>query len=150
MATLAAGDATALVLFAAIGRLSHGEGLAPGDLAATALPFLLGWALTAPFLGAFSDEARGHDVGAATAAAAKSWAVATPVSLLFRAVSQGRAPPVAFAVVSFVVTGALLVAWRAAAAAQAPKRDRRAAATQNRVGNPLEFLTLLTGLVKRW
>ena len=147
---MAAGDATALLLFSAVGRLSHGEGLAPGDLAATALPFLLGWALTAPFLGAFSEAARGNAVGAAIAAAAKSWAVATPVSLLLRAVSQGRAPPTAFAVVSFVVTGVLLLAWRATAAVQAPKRDRRAAASRNKAGNPLEFLTLLSGLVKRW
>ena len=44
-ALLAGGDAAALLLFAAIGRSSHGEGLAPGGVLATAAPFLLGAAL---------------------------------------------------------------------------------------------------------
>jgi len=40
VALLAGGDAAALLLFAAIGRANHGEGL--GGVLDTALPFLLG------------------------------------------------------------------------------------------------------------
>lgn len=47
-ALLAGGDAAALLLFAAIGRSSHGEGLAPGGVLSTAAPFLLGAARWAP------------------------------------------------------------------------------------------------------
>ena len=47
-ALLAGGDAAALLLFAAIGRSSHGEGLAPGGVLATAAPFLLGAARRVP------------------------------------------------------------------------------------------------------
>lgn len=41
-ALLASGDAAALLLFAAIGRSNHSEGLAPAAVLATAAPFLLG------------------------------------------------------------------------------------------------------------
>ena len=53
-ALLAGGDAAALLLFAAIGRSSHGEGLAPGGVLATAAPFLLG---AARWLPGISDQA---------------------------------------------------------------------------------------------
>ena len=151
VATLAAGDAAALLVFAVVGRLTHGEGLSPGDVFSTALPFLLAWFASAPATGAFSPPARGDDMKAATAAAAKSWALAVPLALVLRAISQGgRAPPVPFAIVSFVVGGGLLLGGRAIAASRAPKVDRMAAATSNRKGNPLEFLSLLNGLVRRW
>ena len=42
VALLVGGDAAALLLFAAIGRMNHGEGMALGDLLTTAAPFLLG------------------------------------------------------------------------------------------------------------
>jgi hypothetical protein len=90
-------------------------------------------------------------VGAAAAAAARGWAGAAPAGLALRALSQGgRAPPLAFALITLLVGGALVVGWRAAAAATAPARDTSPAARKNRQGNPLEFLTLLSGLVKRW
>jgi hypothetical protein len=52
--------------------------------------------------------------------------------------------------VALVATSLLLVGWRALAAARTPKRDRALAARTSRQGNPLEFLSLLSGLVKRW
>ncbi|MEI7772719.1 MAG: DUF3054 domain-containing protein, partial [Chloroflexales bacterium] len=55
-AALIGGDVVALMVFAAIGRGSHGEaaGLgAIGEVAQTAAPFVIGWLVTAPWVGAF-------------------------------------------------------------------------------------------------
>lgn len=149
-ATLLAGDVAALLLFALLGRSSHGEALLFSDVWSTALPFVAAWLLSAPFTGAFGDAARGSDVGAAAGAALKSCCVAGPAGLALRAVAQARAPPPAFVAVALVATSLLLVGWRALAAARTPKRDRALAARTSRQGNPLEFLSLLSGLVKRW
>jgi hypothetical protein len=114
-------------------------------------PLRAGWLLAAPLLGGFGDAARGRDVGAPAGAAAKAWAGAAPAGLALRALSQGgRAPPLPFVLVAVLAGGALLVAWRAAAAATAPAVDKSVAARKSRQGNPLEFFQLLTGLVKRW
>src|SRR5258708_12459167 len=56
VAALAAGDTLMFLLFAALGRRTHGEASGPAALAQialTALPFALGWFLIAPFVGAF-------------------------------------------------------------------------------------------------
>lgn len=42
VALLVGGDIAALTLFAAVGRASHGESLALGELLSTAGPFILG------------------------------------------------------------------------------------------------------------
>ena len=57
-AKLAAGDALAILAFAAIGRGNHGEGMFFGDVLGTALPFLIGWFGTAPLTGTFGEDAR--------------------------------------------------------------------------------------------
>ena len=57
-AKLAAGDALAILAFAAIGRGNHGEGMFFGDVLGTALPFLIGWFATAPLTGTFGEDAR--------------------------------------------------------------------------------------------
>ena len=53
---LVAGDLISFLVFAGVGRQSHGEasGLAAlGQIAVTAFPFALGWYLVAPFIGAY-------------------------------------------------------------------------------------------------
>lgn len=149
-AILVGGDIASLLLFSAIGRVSHGEGLFTPELLATAGPFIAGWLLAAPFVGGFSDAARGSQVGPAAGAAAKSWAVGIPLGLVIRAIIKAQMPPTSFAAVTLGVTGVFLIGWRSALAAATPKRDTSPKARKNKQGNPLEFLTLLTGLVKRW
>lgn len=145
-ALLAAGDLAALVLFAAVGRANHGEGDALGAVLVTAAPFVAAWALAAAPLGAFGPEARGRDVPAALLAGAKAWALAAPLGLALRAVSQGgRAPPLPFVLVTLLAGGGLLLAWRGLAAATAPTAKRG-----SRQGSPLEFFSFLAGMTKRW
>ena len=118
---LAAGDLVALLAFAAAGRANHGEGI-DVETFVTALPFIVGWFGTAPFLGGFVTPAQGGDVRAAATAAAKCWAVATPLGLVFRGLSKGYVPPTPFIIVSMVSTGVLLIGWRSALAAATPKK----------------------------
>jgi len=151
---MAGGDAAALVLFAATGHISHGGGLDIETLH-TAVPFLVGWFATAPFLGGYSKEAQGGEVSAAALVAAKCWAVATPIGLVLRGVSKGYVPPTPFIVVTCVATAVLLVGWRSALAAATPKDEAltpaaRMAARKNKSGNPFEFFQLLASLTKRW
>lgn len=49
-----------------------------------------GWFSAAPFMGAFSKDAQGANVGKAAMAAAKGWAVATPLALIIRGVTKVR------------------------------------------------------------
>jgi len=147
-AVLAAGDSAAFLLFATIGRVSHHEALSLGGSFETALPFLLGWFAVAPFTGGFSKEAQGGDVGGALGAAAKSWALATPLAIAVRSLSKGYIPDKAFIIVSFAATAVLLLGWRAAATKMVP--DGGAKQRANKKGNPLEFIGLLFSLVKRW
>jgi hypothetical protein len=149
VAALAGGDAAALLLFAAIGRANHAEGLTLAGVAATAAPFLIGWFAAAPLLGGYGRAAQRGGVGAAAAAAAKAWVVAAPAGLLVRTLSKGYLPDSAFVIVTLVATGVLLVGWRAAAAAAAAGAAAPAQ-RRNKRGNPLEFVGLLLSLVKRW
>ncbi len=66
-----------------------------------------GWFLTAPFLGGYGPEAQGGKVGPAALAAAKCWAVATPLGLVLRGLSKGYVPPTPFIVVSMGTCDAL-------------------------------------------
>ncbi|KAG2495095.1 hypothetical protein HYH03_006706 [Edaphochlamys debaryana] len=151
VATLVAGDLAALLLFAAVGRMNHGEGLALGEVVATALPFLVGWFGAAPFLGGYSADARKKGVGAAAGTAAKCWAVAAPVGIALRSIARGYMPATSFILVSAGVTAVLLVGWRSALAAATPAAEPDSVkARKNKQGNPLEFIQLLMSLTKRW
>jgi hypothetical protein len=142
---LIAGDIAAIVLFAAIGRGNHGEGLFISDVLATAAPFLVGWFGSAPVTKTFGKDATGNKPGPAAASAAKGWAVGIPLGLLLRGISKGAVPPKPFIAVTLVATGVFLVGWRAWFA-QSSGGDEEG----NKKGNPLEFMGLLMSLTKRW
>ena len=98
-------DVVAVVVFAAIGRMSHAE---PDDLLgllATAAPFLVGvaamWA---------TPLVRAHPVGAR--AALTVWAGTVVIGLLVRA-GFTEGVPLSFAVVTAVSLAVLLLGWRA-------------------------------------
>jgi hypothetical protein len=103
-----AADVICVVVFCAIGRRSHAEGLTVAGVAETAWPFLtgtvIGWLL-----------ARGWRRPLAIAPTGLAVWVCTVVigMLLRRAISQGVA--VSFVVVASTVTALLLLGWRAIA-----------------------------------
>ena len=146
VAQLVAGDALAILAFAAIGRGNHGEGVALADVASTALPFALGWFGAATTVGnAYGEDARGNDGLQSAFIAGKTWAVGGPAGLVMRSIGKGAAPPLAFVVVSMTFAGAFLVGWRYWFAS-----SKDGDVSGNKRGNPLEFMNLLFGLVKRW
>ena len=105
----AGGDATMLLLFAAIGRGNHNTD--DGSVLLTAAPFLLSWALIAPWLGAYKPADTRTE---ALIAPLPSIAVTVPLGCALRGVLQGYQPPLPFWIVAIIATTVLLESWRAA------------------------------------
>jgi peptidoglycan/LPS O-acetylase OafA/YrhL len=104
-----AGDIVCVVVFCAIGRRSHAEGITLAGIAETAWPFLsgtlLGWLISRGWRAPTAIAPTGVIV----------WLATVVVGMLLRkASSQGVA--VSFVIVASVVTALLLLGWRGAAA----------------------------------
>jgi hypothetical protein len=102
-------DAACVLVFCAIGRRSHAEGLNLAGIAETAWPFLAGtgagWLLARGWRRPVSVAPTGIVV----------WLCTVVVGMLLRkATSQGVAP--SFIVVASLATGLLLIGWRVATA----------------------------------
>jgi hypothetical protein len=109
---LAAGDAVALIAFAAIGRSNHGEGIELFNTLSTAAPFLLSWFFVNPFFGTFSRKATSSKA-AVPIELLGGWAVSIPLGLALRGIIKGGVvPPTPFIVVSMVATYVFLCLWR--------------------------------------
>jgi hypothetical protein len=108
---LIAGDLIVFFLFAAIGRRAHSMGSALDDVTGTALPFILGWFIVAPFTGAFKPAAT-DGVGNAAKTAALTWLVAFPLGHLIRTPIVGRWAHISFAIVAGIFTFIVLIGWR--------------------------------------
>lgn len=124
-ALLTVGDVACIALFSAAGVVQHGSGSLLARVPAVAAPFVIGWALCGLLAGAFSRAALTTPREAAARAAA-GWLGATVVGQALRSTPPfpGGFDP-SFFLVSLVVTGALLVAWRAGAARAAGYRRAR-------------------------
>jgi hypothetical protein len=115
VALLAAGDALAFLIFAAIGRGSHGEatGLAAlPQIALTALPFAAAWFILAPFAGAYRREVSAHP-RQMLKRTALAWLLSWPLALALRGIFVDHAvPPLTFAGITLVFNMAILLIWR--------------------------------------
>ncbi|KAF9617678.1 hypothetical protein IFM89_037912 [Coptis chinensis] len=82
VALLSGGDVMALLLFSAIGRLSHGFPVLDVETLHTAYPFIAKWFLSAYFLGGYGSDGTGMEgLLKAVTTAAKSWAVGIPETI---------------------------------------------------------------------
>ncbi|KAL7154910.1 hypothetical protein ABFS83_03G035900 [Erythranthe nasuta] len=150
VAVLAGGDVAALLLFAAIGRLSHGLSVFDFETFKTADPFIAGWFLSAYFLGGYGEEGRGKKgIWKAVSAATKSWSLGIPLGVIIRAVTIGHIPPTNFILVTMGSTAVLLVGWRALLFTIFPTDKGKKDDVYKR-GSPFELFELLTSLVRRW
>jgi Protein of unknown function (DUF3054) len=104
----AAADAVAVVVFAAVGRLSHGEPDNLLGLVGTAAPFGVG------LVAAWATPVVRRDP-AAWQAGAVAVACVAAIGLLVRAGFTGRLP-LSFAVVTVISLAVLLLGWRGLAA----------------------------------
>lgn len=121
---LFAGDFVALLLFAALGRTSHGLTLTPGEIVTTALPFLVVWYPVGLWLRAFRADAVASPLAAARRAAL-AWLLAWPLGLQLRALILQRSVPFTFALLVLLTNLALLVGWRTAYAFWLSRSPRR-------------------------
>lgn len=116
---LAVGDLLVIVAFIYVGTLQHGTVPFPpagaGDVLAlltVAAPFLVGWVIAAPLIGAYSAGAA-ESAKASVPLAIRSWIPAAAVGLIIRAtpfVEGGVA--ITFAIVMLVVGSVSLGVWR--------------------------------------
>jgi hypothetical protein len=113
-----AADVIAVVVFAAVGRISHAEAESLSGLLATAAPFLIG--LVASWA---TPVVRAHPVG--IRAGAVVLAGTAVLGLLLRAAFTGRLP-LTFAVVTVVSLAVLLIGWRTLSLLVSHRADQRA------------------------
>ena len=101
-------DVLAVLVFAAIGRLSHDEGARVLDVLGTAGPFLLGCAVGWVLSRAWRRPTALGPVGVPV------WLCTVAVGMVVRAVTDAGTE-LSFVVVATVVLGAFLLGWRLAA-----------------------------------
>jgi hypothetical protein len=112
---LVIGDAIVFLIFAAVGRRSHGEAAGLSSflqVAGTAAPFALGWFIVAPLVGIYR---RCQTTGVRKMAqwTALSWLAAWPAAMLFRGIAVDRAvPPWTFMLISLISNMLFLEVWR--------------------------------------
>jgi len=109
-----AGDLVLLLAFAFIGRWSHHE-LSAGALwgtLGTAAPFLIGWIVTAPVLGAY-EPAAFRTYASAFSRLLAVWPVALVVALVIRSVVDREIPALSFILVALLFNLLTLSLWRA-------------------------------------
>ncbi|HEY4419364.1 MAG TPA: DUF3054 domain-containing protein [Pseudonocardia sp.] len=113
-----AADVIAVVVFAAVGRISHAEAESLSGLLATAAPFLIGliasWA---------TPVVRAHPVG--IRAGAVVLAGTAVLGLLLRAAFTWRFP-LTFMAVTIISLAVLLLGWRALSLLVSHRADQRA------------------------
>lgn len=104
-------DVVLIVLFAVIGRSSHGEANAPLALWTTAWPFLAGWAIGYVTSGGWARPLRLWPTGVVV------WILTVFVGLAIRVATgqgdvDGNPLPISFVIVATVVLGMFLLGWR--------------------------------------
>jgi hypothetical protein len=122
-------DVVLVVVFALIGRSSHGEANAPLALWTTAYPFLAGWAIAYVTSGAWARPLRFWPTGVV------AWILTVFVGMAIRVatgqgVVDGNPLPISFLIVATIVLGVFLLGWRAVARGVIRLRTRRTPSTR--------------------
>lgn len=107
-------DVVLIVVFALIGRSSHGEAFSPLGLWTTAYPFLAGWAIAYVTSGGWARPLRFWPTGVV------AWILTVFVGMAIRVatgqgVVDGNPLPISFVIVATIVLGVFLLGWRAIA-----------------------------------
>ena len=112
---LVIGDTICFLIFAALGRNTHGEAsgfAAIPQIVVTALPFAAGWFLVSPFVGAFRHKIQAQPRAMAVHTVL-AWLLAWPVAMLLRGLFvDHRIPPLSFAIIVLLFNMLLLLVWR--------------------------------------
>ena len=112
---LVIGDLICFLIFAALGRNTHREAsgfAAIPQIILTALPFVAGWFLVSPLVGAFRHKILSQP-RAMVIRTAVAWLIAWPVAMLLRGIFVDHGiPPLSFALVVLLFNMLLLLIWR--------------------------------------
>ena len=112
---LVIGDLLCFLIFAALGRDTHGEtsGFAAiPQIIKTALPFAAGWFLVSPFVGAFRHKILAQP-RAMVMRTVLAWLLSWPISMILRGIFVDHGiPPLSFAFVVLLFNSVLLLVWR--------------------------------------
>jgi Protein of unknown function (DUF3054) len=112
---LVIGDLVCFLIFAALGRNTHGEAsgfAAIPQIIITALPFAAGWFLVSPFVGAFRHKILAQP-RAMVLRTVLAWLLSWPIALLLRGIFVDHGiPPLSFAIVVLLFNTVLLLVWR--------------------------------------
>jgi len=112
---LVIGDLICFLIFAALGRNTHGEAsgfAAIPQIILTALPFVAGWFLVSPFVGAFRHKIMSQPRAMAIRTAL-AWLLAWSVAMLLLGIFVDHGvPPFSFAIVVLLFNMLLLLLWR--------------------------------------
>jgi hypothetical protein len=105
-------DIVLIVLFALIGRSSHGEANTAWALWTTAYPFLAGWAIGYVSSGAWGRPLAFWPTGVVV------WVLTVFIGLAIRVATgqgdvDGNPLPISFVIVATIVLGVFLLGWRA-------------------------------------
>lgn len=111
-----AADVACILLFCAIGRRNHGEGVTLGGVAWTSWPFLAGLVVAWVIYRAWRRPTDVRPTGVSL------WLSTVAIGMGLRA-GIGEGIAVSFVVVATLVTGALLVGWRAVYSARARRNS---------------------------
>ncbi len=129
--TIIVGDVLVFLIFAVIGRDSHGksDGLtAIGQIIWTTLPFALSWLLVAPFLGAFRRELMTHPRKMALTTLG-AWLAAWPLGVILHFVFEWHVisliSTLTFALVTLITNAIFLLIWRIPFAIANQKQDHQ-------------------------
>lgn len=120
IALAALSDLAAILVFVAAGRSTHEHGTALTGVLGVAAPFLIG--LVAGWL-----VARAWRAPLALTTGMAIWAVTMVGGMLLRRFAWDRGTAASFVIVAAVITGALLIGWRAVAVSIVERRQRAAA-----------------------
>ena len=104
------GDVTVLFLVTVAGFATHLTLDAFGRMIVTVVAALLAWAAVAPFLGVYSDQLIRE--AQSVWRVGWAWLLAAPLATFFRGVALDRDIPWAFVLVTILINGFALVAWR--------------------------------------
>ncbi len=105
------GDLAIFILFPMLGSASHEDGLTAAVFLRTTVIFAVAWYAVAPWVGGFSLQAMSQPLWA-WRHTGLAWLLAGPVALVARTVIFDRPLDGSFALVTLLVTGALLMVWR--------------------------------------
>ncbi len=115
ISTLVLGDLMVFLVFATIGRRSHGEAASLSNLwqiFLTALPFAAGWFLVSPFVGAYRRFLMSNPRKMAQRTIL-AWILSWPVAMALRGIFVDHTiPPATFAAIALLTNLILLLVWR--------------------------------------